>query len=249
MQLTIFPIKTRPFLPPKDDLYELLDAHLPLVEEGDILLVTSKILAIHQGRTIKMSDVASKDDLIMEEAEQFIPRKESSNGQVLLTIKGYTLIPSAGIDESNGNGYYVLWPEKVNEAAKEIWQYVKGKYHIKKFGVIITDSHTIPLRRGVLGISIGFYGIHPIKDYRGTPDIFGRELKITQVDVVDALAAFGVLMMGEGNEQTPLCLIRAADFVEFTDSDCYADLVISQNEDIYATLLRVFRKKERNVIY
>ena len=246
MQLAIFPIKTRPFLPPKDNLYELLDTYLPLVEEGDILLVTSKILAIHQGRTIKITDVVSKDDLIMKEAEQFIPREESLNEQVLLTIKGYTLIPSAGIDESNANGYYVLWPERIQQSAKEIWDYIKEKHRIKKFGVIITDSHTIPLRRGVIGISIGFYGLRPIRDYRGTKDIFGRVLKITQVDTLDALASLGVLMMGEGNEQTPLCILRGANFVEFTDSDCYADLVIPEYEDIYAPLLRVFRKKERS---
>ena len=172
--MEFIPIKTRAFLPPKDNIYELLDTFLAELSEGDILLVTSKILAIHQGRCVKITDTLDKDALIMQEAEKHIPRARVPQEHVILTIKQNTLIPSAGIDESNANGFYVLWPVNSNEAAREIWEYARKKWRIAKLAVIITDSHTIPLRYGVLGISIGFFGLRPLKDYRGTLDIFGR---------------------------------------------------------------------------
>ena len=242
--MLFLPIRTRPFLPPQDDLYELIDTHVPALQEGDVLIITSKILAIHQGRCVKIEDSVNKDDLILQEAEKYIPRSEVPKGYVLLTVKQNTLIPSAGIDESNGNGYYILWPEKIQQSAKEIWEYLKKKFTLGNVGVIITDSHTIPLRYGVVGISIGFYGIKPFKDYRGMQDIFGRTLTMTRSNIVDALAGIAVLLMGEGREQTPMLVLHGADFLEFTDEDVYHTFVIPADEDIYMPLLKTFHEKE-----
>lgn len=241
--MQFIPVKTRVMMPPKDDIYQLLDEHLPSLREGDVVLITSKVISIHQGRCIKIEDVSDKDELIKQEAEIFIPREECPGEYVILTIKDNTLIPSAGIDDSNGNGYHVLWPEAPNKAAKELCQYLKDKFSIKKLAVIITDSHTIPLRYGVLGISIGFFGLEPLKDYRGTLDIFGRKIKITRSNIVDSLANIGVSLMGEGNEQTPIVIARDIDFVKFTNKNTYQDLIIPRKEDIYYPLLKRFYEK------
>ena len=242
--MQIIPIKTRVMSPPKDDIYDVIDNFCPPLKEGDVFLVTSKILAIHQGLCIPVDEIKNKDDLIKKEEEIFIPREECPGEHVILTLKENTLIPSAGIDESNANGHYILWPKNSEEEAKKICEYLKEKFSLKKLAVIITDSHTTPLRYGVMGISIGAYGLDPLKDYREEKDIFGREIKMTQINIVDALAVMGVLLMGEGAEQKPLAIIREADFVEFTNEEKYKDLLIPVKEDIYYPLLKNFHKRK-----
>lgn len=243
--MRFIPVKTRVLHPPQDSIYPLLDKDLSPLQEKDVLLITSKILSIHQGRCIKIEQPhKNKDALILEEADASIPRQKNPHN-ILLTIKNNTLIPTAGIDESNANGYYILWPRDINQAAREICGYLKKKLSVRKLAIIITDSHTTPLRRGVTSIAIGFYGLHPLKDYRGKKDIFGRELQITQTNIVDALAAVSGLLMGEGKERTPLVIIRGADFVKFTNRDTYSDYIIPRKEDIYAPLLEVFDYKRK----
>jgi F420-0:gamma-glutamyl ligase len=232
-------IKTRVLKPPQDNLYEALDSSLTDLQEGDVLCITSKVLSIHQGRCVKIEPSLNKDDLVRQEAEQYLPGTANKAG-VPLTLKEHTLIPSAGIDESNAAGYYILWPINSTAAAREICQHLKQKNNLAKLAVIITDSHTIPLRWGVVGISIGFWGLNPLHDYRGQPDIFGRKLTMTQTNVVDALAATAVLIMGEGSEQTPLVIIRGADFVQFTERNMKSEFIIPPELDLYAPLLKVF---------
>ena len=235
-------IHTRAMLPPKDDIYKVIDESVKDIKDGDVLLITSKVLGIHQGRCVKIGD-ADKDKLVIEEADKVVTShlKSVPKGYMILTLKDNTLIPSSGIDESNANGYYILWPREVNQQAKEICEYLRKKFSIKKLAVVVTDSHTIPLRRGVMGISIGFHGLNPLKDYRGKPDIFGRPLKFTTSNIVDTLAAMSVLLMGEANEQTPMLIVRGADFVEFTDKE-NPDFLIPMEEDLYAPLLKVFKE-------
>jgi coenzyme F420-0:L-glutamate ligase len=240
--MQIIPIKTRKIIPPQDDLYKILDKYCPKLKDGDILLITSKILSIHQGRCIAINKIKNKDKLIKSEADVFIPRKECPGEYAILTIKNNTLIPSAGIDESNALNHYILWPKNPEKEAKNICQYLKKKFSIKKLGVIITDSHTTPLRSGTIGISIGFYGLEPLKDYRGKEDLFGRKLKISRVNVIDSLASVAALAMGEGKECTPIALIRGAK-VEFTNKETFRNLFIPFKEDIYYPLLERFRKK------
>lgn len=237
----ISPIKTRVLKPPQDNLYEVLDSALPKLAEGDIVVVTSKVVSIHQGRCVLASGVA-KEDLVKSEAEKYLP-PSCNTASVAITIKLNTLIPNAGIDESNADGYYILWPNNPTVFAREICQYLKKRHHLKNLGVIISDSHTIPMRWGVIGISIAFSGFKPLYDYRGVPDIFGRKLKMTTVNIPDALAAAAVLVMGEGNEQTPLAIIKDAPGIVFCDENLAADLIIPDGDDIYAPLLKVFEKK------
>ena len=240
MHIECLPIKTRPILPPEQSIYPILEEYLPPLQENDLLLITSKILAIHQGRCLKITDTTNKDELIKSEAECFIPRSEIPSQAAILTIKENTLIASAGIDESNANGHYVLWPENTNNLVKEICIFLKKRYKLNNLAVIATDSHTMPLRWGVLGISIGFYGLEPIYDYRGQPDIFGRKLKITQQNIVDMLAVLGVSVMGEGSEQTPMAIIRGMPNIQFTDKETYQNFIIPKDMDIYKPLLDRF---------
>jgi len=246
--MLIKPIKTRPFLPPKDDLFDLLQKALSkqTFKEKSILVITSKIVAISQGRCIKIEDVKDKDELIKKEADLYLPREKVPKGWVMLTMKHNIMIPTAGIDESNANGHYILWPEKPFETARKIYNFVKKEYGLKKFGIIISDSHTVPLRWGTMGIALAYWGFRPLKDYRGTKDIFGRTLKITQSNIADALATAAVLIMGEGKEQTPMAIISDVDFIKFGRFNFLKKnpLAIDREIDIYGPLLNAMEWKK-----
>lgn len=239
-------VRTRKFLPPQDDIYRVLDESLPRLKNGDVVLITSKVLAIHQGRCVLINenDKAQRDRLAKQEAEWYIDRKHVPHG-FMLTIKDYTLIASAGIDKSNGNGFFVLWPENTNKLLKEIVAYLKKKHKVRDLAAIATDSHITPLRAGVTGISTGFFGMEPVQDLRGTADIFGRKLKVTRVNIVDGLAAGAVLAMGEGRERTPIVIARGAKMVKFTTKNTYRKLAVSPSIDIYRPLLKPFKKLKK----
>ncbi|MFA5954932.1 MAG: coenzyme F420-0:L-glutamate ligase [Patescibacteria group bacterium] len=238
--MQIYTIATRAFLPPKDDLFDLLDESVTDLRDGDVLCISSKIVAIHQGRCLKIDSSIDKDELIAKEAERFVPRSRVPGALAILTMKEHTLIASAGIDESNGNGFYILWPEHPYAAAREVWSHLRKGRNIENIGVIFTDSHTMPLRSGVTGISIGFAGFYPVDSYIGKNDIFGRPFSMSRTNVVDAVAAAAVLHMGEGSEQTPLAIVRGVPHLRFTTDDTSGDLLIDPEVDIYRPLLECF---------
>ncbi len=242
------PIKTRVFLPPKDDLFSLIKESIPALKEKSIIIFTSKIISIWQGRCIKINLVKDKDALIKKEAELYLERKNVPKGYVVLTIKNNTLIPTAGIDESNGNGYYILWPKNPFSTAKKIYKFIKKNYNLKEFGIIISDSHCVPLRQGTLGISLAYYGFEPLKDYRRKKDIFGRKFKISQLNLADSLAAAATLIMGEGREQTPIAIIEGLGFIKFKEPASVKSnpIKIAKEEDIYRPLLAAIKWKSKN---
>ena len=235
-------IKTRTMQPPQDDLFAVVKESIPSIKERSILVVTSKVVSIWQGRVIKISDIAVKDELVKREAEKYLPREVVPGGFVIHTIKNNLLIPTAGIDESNADGHYVLWPEKVSSAAEEIWHWARKQYGVTDLGILITDSHSIPMRRGVVGISLAHYGFNPLKDYRHTLDLFGREFHFSQTNLADGLASAAAVVMGEGSESTPLVLIEDIPGVEFISAayvpkDKNSSFEISPAEDLYSPFI------------
>ena len=222
------------------DLYAILDRYLSSFEGGSILAITSKIVSICQGRMVKVED-ADKQALIESEADYWLP-PSASQYHVSLTIVDHLLIPMAGVDESNGNGYYVLWPHDAQQVANGVRAYLSERFSRKQIGVIITDSKTMPLRWGVTGVAIAYSGFQALNDYIGRPDIFGRPLQMTKVNVADALAAAAVLAMGEGSEQTPLAIIEDVPYVTFQGRDPSPEELrgrwIDFEDDLYAPLLQ-----------
>jgi dihydrofolate synthase / folylpolyglutamate synthase len=240
--MIIKPLRTDILKPPKDNLRRVIAASLRSLPEKSILVVTSKVVSIDEGRCIPKDYHTKKDTLVRCEADRYLPRKFVPGAWVIHTLKKNLFIPSAGIDESNADDHYILWPRNARRSAKELWQWLKRKYHVKDLGVIVSDSHTIPLRRGVLGISLAHYGFAPLRDYRGMPDLFGRLLKISQTNIADGLAAAAVVVMGEGSECTPLCLIKDIPWVRFVSSPPratrpFSSFEIKTKEDLYYPLL------------
>lgn len=237
--MNITPIKTHKITLKDKDLFQILNSYLPRIKEGSVVAITSKIVSICEGRMVKIGAV-NKDELVKKEAEYYLP-KELNRYQFFLTIKQGLLTPTAGIDESNGNGYYVLWPRDPQKTANEVRTYLAKKFALQKVGVIITDSKTTPLRWGVTGTAIAHSGFAALNDYIGKKDVFERELQVTKGNVMDGLAAAAVLAMGEGKEQTPLAVIENVPFVQFqlrnpTQKEL-KELKIQMEDDLYGPLL------------
>jgi putative folate metabolism gamma-glutamate ligase len=221
------------------DLFAILDQHVPALGEGSVLAITSKIVAIAEGSVVPMAGT-DKSRLIAEQAERFLPASSSKYG-VALTITRGMLIATAGIDESNADGDFVLWPNDAQQTANAVRSHLARRFSLSRVGVVITDSRTAPLRTGVTGVALAHSGFRALNDYVGVKDLYGRPLRMTKVNVMDALATAAVLVMGEGSEQTPLAVIDDVACVEFQARDPNADelaqLRVAPEDDLYAPLL------------
>ena len=239
--MKITPYKTHKILP-NENLFDILDKYLPKLEENSIVAISSKIVGICEGRVIKIDETNpnQKEDLIKQEAEYYLPREYSQYG-FMLTINKNLLVGNAGVDESNSNGYFSLWPKNPQKSINGIREYLIKKNNIKHLGVIMTDSKLSPLRWGVTGYTIVHSGFQALNSYIGQPDIFGRLMQAEKSNIPDSLAAAAVIVMGEGNEQQPLAVINNLPFVNFQDKNPTQEeldeLKITIDEDIYASLL------------
>ncbi|MDR0607852.1 MAG: hypothetical protein LBG52_05975 [Candidatus Peribacteria bacterium] len=128
--MQFFPIKTRLLLPPKDDLFQVFEESISHLQERDIVFISSKVLAIHQGRCVPVGGI-DKSELIKQEADHRIVSDVVPDKDIYLTITNQILIPSAGIDESNANGYYILRPRQLDELTREIHTYFTQKFNLQ----------------------------------------------------------------------------------------------------------------------
>jgi coenzyme F420-0:L-glutamate ligase/coenzyme F420-1:gamma-L-glutamate ligase len=229
--MRLYAVKTR-LVKVGDNLVDvILEAlkkqNIPL-ENNDILVLTSKIVAYAEGRLVKLSEVkpsekakelAEKFSLQPELAELLLHEAEKVYGGVekaVLTLKNGVLTANAGIDNKNAPiGYVALWPQNAKEAAKQIREEIKRKTG-KVVAVLIIDSGLAPLRKGTVGVALAVAGFKPVEDYRGRKDLYGKQLFITQHAVADNLASAAHMMMGEAAEKIPAILIKDApvDFDE-----------------------------------
>jgi len=123
------PVKTRILNPPQDDIFPVLDEYLTDVQEGDVILISSKIVAISEGRTVLRSEV-DKVELVASEADLLVPRPYWPSP---LTVTRSAFIGTSGIDESNAGEYLVLLPEDAFASAKQIHTYLLERFSLKKY--------------------------------------------------------------------------------------------------------------------
>lgn len=231
--LIITPIKTDIFKK-GDDLVEFIMKNTPSAfwQEEVVLTITSKIVSLAENRLVSKSEI-SKKELIQRESDYYLG--EIGYG-TQLTITHGLLIASAGIDESNSEDeHYIIYPEDPYKSATELRKALVKKTGLKNLGILLTDSRTSPLRMGVVGVALAYAGIEPIENKIGEKDLFGRPLAMTQVNLVDSLAASAVLTMGEAAEQCPLAMIQNAK-VQFTENPNRAALDVSPERDMYRNL-------------
>ncbi|MDH5460470.1 MAG: coenzyme F420-0:L-glutamate ligase [Candidatus Bathyarchaeota archaeon] len=229
------------------------------LEDGDVLALTSKIVAYAEERVAKLSDfkpsdkakeLAKKFSLQPEFAELILREADKVYGGVekaVLTLKNGVLTANAGIDNKNAPaGSVVLWPKNAKEWAKHIREDIIRKTG-KRIAVLIVDSGLIPLRLGTTGLALAVAGFKPVTDCRGEKDIFEKPLVITQHAIADDLASAAHLIMGEASEKTPIVLIKDAPVV--FDGGIYgsANMMIPSNECIFMNTFEHSRNhQERN---
>lgn len=236
--MEIIPIKTRVLKAPKDDLLGALYSSKLKLKEGDIVAISSKVVALDEGRAILNLSI-EKRELVKKHADLYLEMPRNTYRTIFTYTKG-TLAGSAGIDESNSGGYFVLYPKDPFKSAKRIRKALMKHYGVKKLGILLTDSTSVPLRRGAIGIALAWDGFRPLTDYRNRKDLFGRTFKMEIANIVDGLAAGAVVAMGEGAESTPAAVIRGAPVV-FGSIKTKEPTIVTPEDDIFAPLL--FAKK------
>ena len=166
--MIVTPIKTHKITSEDKDILKILDKYINSLEDKSVVAVTSKIIAISEGRIIKIGSI-SKDELVMKEADLYLPR-HMSKYDFMISIKNGIFTASGGIDESNGDGYYVMWPKNPQAPANKIREHLAKKFNIKNIGVIITTAR--PRRfAGGYGVAIAHSGFEALNSYIGKPDI------------------------------------------------------------------------------
>ena len=236
--MIVTPLKTDIVYPAQQTVLHFLDRNLPRFPERSILAISAKIISLCEGRVVDLSK--DKESLIEEEADYFLP-KEFRRFGASGTIIHHAFIGAAGIDESNAAGKYVLLPKDPRQTADIIYHSLRKRFTLKQMGILITDSHSTPMRRGASGIAIAYHGFIGLRDYRGKPDLFGRKLTMEQANITDALACAAVLTMGEGDEQTPLALIEDIPNITFDETaptkEELSRFFVDLKDDIFSPLI------------
>lgn len=233
-------VKTRIIEAGDVSLTDLLAESIHDLPENSVVAISSKVVALCENRVVDI-DTITRADLVKREADYYLPPEFSQYNYGFAITKG-TLIASAGIDESNGGGHWVLWPKDPFASANSARQFLREKFNRKNIGVIITDSNCLPpLRRGTIGIVVAWSGFDALRDLRGTRDLFDHEFKVSVSAIAGGLAAAANVAMGEGAESTPLAIISEADFVKFVDHEPtpedIAETFVDKEEDLYAPFL------------
>jgi coenzyme F420-0:L-glutamate ligase len=228
-------IKTRVF-EENENLINFISLYIKKLPENSILVITSKIVALSEGRTVVFKNEKQKINLIKEESNFAIKTKYT-----WLTIKDGMVMASAGIDESNAKGKLILLPKNSFDSAEFVRKKLKKIFRVKNLGILITDSRIFPLRAGIVGVALGYSGFKGVRNYIGKKDIFGRVLKMSRTDIADSLATAAVLCMGEGKEQQPLAVISSAP-IEFVAKIDKKELIIDPREDLYQPLFEKIKK-------
>ena len=238
----------------KFDILEAIESSLQknkiVLENGDVLVISSKYVSNSQGRLIDLEKVnASRDGMRLSEKFQIKPKiaevilRESDvifggiSGFVI-TSSDNIMAPNAGIDKSNAKkGKVILYPEEPYQIAEQIRRKIFLKYFVH-VGIIIVDSRLMPARVGTTGVAIACAGIEPVNDMRAEKDLDGNPLKVTFQAVVDNLASIANHKMGEGSESKPFAIIRNSD-AKLTDRKINPnELAISHDQCVYVRGLR-----------
>lgn len=230
--MLVQPIKTRVFKA-GEPLVDFILEHTPVIEEGDVFVVTSKIVSLAENRAVEMRSEEDRARYIKEESEFVVETPYTT-----MTLRGGMVMSSAGVDESNADGKLILLPKDPYASTHQLWLDLKKAWGVKNLGLVMTDSRTLVMRRGSVGMAIAHAGFHAIKRYVGKPDIFGRILQVSIANCADPLASAAVHAMGEGNEQQPIALIRGAALDgQFTQEKIApSEIQVDIKDDVYGPL-------------
>jgi coenzyme F420-0:L-glutamate ligase len=231
----------------KFDIVELIDKRIGgVLKDGDVLVVSSKFVAVSEGRTVRLSTVrpgkrakriGRKYRMDPRLCELVLRESDEVMGGIpgfLLTTKDGVLTPNAGIDKSNTkHGTVVLYPRRPEDSARKIREALRFSRGVS-VGVVICDSRLSPTRRGTTGVAVAASGVDAILDMRGRRDLFGNVLKVTSQALADDLSSAAEILMGESDESIPIVLVRGLDRKNLKDIEYPGKrFAISVEDDVY----------------
>jgi len=213
-QISVSGIPGIPEISPGDDLGAMISDALAAggldLRDGDILVVTSKVISKAEGRTV----TASREDAIAAETVRVVARRGETT--IVQTRHGFVMA-AAGVDASNtAPGTVVLLPVDPDESARRLRKALRTRTGMR-LGVIVTDTMGRAWRAGQTDTAVGAAGVLPARDHRGEADAFGNTLEVTIAAVADEIAAAGDLVKGKAL-QIPVALVRGLDAL-VTDED------------------------------
>ena len=194
-------------------------------KDGDVLVVAQKIVSKAEGRFVDIATVEPSERAIALAAEvdkdpRFVEVVLSESKRVVRHRSGLLIVEhrlgfvmaNAGIDHSNvaaedGGERVLLLPVDPDGSAQALRQHLLSAFAVD-IGVIISDSFGRPWRKGTVGVALGADGLPAFVDLRGHPDLFGRELLVTETGFADEIAAAAGLLMGQADEAIPMVLVR-----------------------------------------
>lgn len=248
--LNITPLKYFPQINIGDDLKEII-AEVVLknqieIKDGDILVVTQKIVSKAEGQYIslkeiepsltalELADETGKDprlvQVILNESNEIVRKRP---GVIIAEHRLGFICANAGVDRSNlpfatEEEVVLCLPKDPDKSAREIAQ----QFIDRNIGVLIIDSHGRAWRQGTVGISIGTAGVPMLVNKIGDADMFDRTLKATLIAAADQLAATAALVMGEANEATPVVHVRGFPYNLRFDS-AFSEIIRPKEKDLF----------------
>jgi coenzyme F420-0:L-glutamate ligase / coenzyme F420-1:gamma-L-glutamate ligase len=227
--ITLTPVPDIPMIRPGDDLARLIIAASEknglAPADGDILVVAQKIVSKAQGRYVDLAKIrpspralslaseVDKDprlvEVILSESRRVVRKRP---GVLIVEHRLGFIMANAGVDRSNIEADIaaepvLLLPRDPDASAAELHERLVAHFG-KRFAIIITDSWGRAWRQGTVGVALGVAGLPALLDLRGRPDLFGRELRVTQIGFADEIASAASLVMGQADEGRPAVLVR-----------------------------------------
>ena len=244
MSIQIIPIKIKEDIQPGDDLTELiLSSSKSSMSDGDIIIVSQKIISKKEGRVINLDSVIPSElsvgiasaydkdprlvQIILSESKRIV---RMEHGVIIVETNHNFICANAGIDESNvEKGFATLLPIDPNKSAKKLRGSIL-QITGKNIAVIISDTFGRPFRLGQTDHAIGIAGIESIKNYEGKPDTFGKIMRVTAIAIVDELCGAAELVMGK-TEKIPVAIIKNYNFE--TKNDDINSILRDEKEDLF----------------
>jgi coenzyme F420-0:L-glutamate ligase / coenzyme F420-1:gamma-L-glutamate ligase len=226
MSVTITPVEGMPEVTEGADLAGLIAEAATGLADGDILVITSKIVSKAEGRVVRLD----REEAIAAESVRVVARRGPT--RIVETRHGLVLA-AAGVDASNTPpGTVVLLPEDPDGSARRLRKALMDRLGVR-IGVVVTDTLGRPWRAGQTDAAIGAAGVTPLRDYRGTADTFGTALEVSVAALADELAGAGDLVKGKV-AGIPVAVVRGlADLVTAADGPGAQALVRPAAEDMF----------------
>ncbi len=226
MHLEVIPVLIRRDIDSEDSISGLLKECKARVQDGDILVVSQKIVSKMEGRVIELDAIIpsilsqgiaseyGKDSRIVEailsESNRIV---RMSDGVIITEARNGMVCANAGVDESNiKNGSISLLPKDADASAENMRREIKAKAG-RRVAVIISDTFGRPFRMGQTDVAIGISGIESVRSYAGAKDRYKRPLRVTAIAVSDELCSAAELAHGKLSG-APITIIRNYAFAQ-----------------------------------